>query len=241
VRSPVTPFHPTRESFLETMRLINQHSRAHLTACGALALTLAGLAIAGCGADGKSTTTHADANQAHAAATTAQRRSTATPRGRRAAVATDAGKAPSTDPSSNGAQSTGKRTPTSAGSDAAHTAHKVASSGAAVRRSQSHAGAGTAGHAKGNADSSASQVAAGAVLKTLSGTGNAALGKLTEKTATVLQWHASGSPIVIFTVQGFRLVSSPASSGRVKLTPGEYSGLRIAAKGAWTIELRAVA
>lgn len=92
-----------------------------------------------------------------------------------------------------------------------------------------------------DADSSAPKISAGPVLRTFSGTGDAGLGLLSEKTAIVLQWNTDSRAVQIFTAQGFRLVSSPAPSGRVRLTRGRYPGLRIATKGPWTIQLRAVA
>ena len=217
------------------MRSINHPSRAHLTACGGIAVTLAALAIAGCGGGGHTST--AAAHRALGPATTAAR-TTAAQQDRPGAGAARVGKATSTHAHADGTRGAVKAPLPSASSSAARSAAKAASAGIAARRTQSHSS--TTNHPSAKTHPSPPQIAAGVVLRTLSGTGNAALGKLTEKTATVLQWNGSGSPVEIFTAQGFRLVSSAASSGRVKLTPGEYRGVRIATKGPWTIELRAV-
>ncbi len=249
------------------MRSITHQSRAHLPACGWLALTLAAVTIAGCGGSGhKSTTTavaeqqaggHATATaQPHSATTTHDRRAAATGGAGKVALssarlggAPGAGKVASSSARLGGAPGAGKVAPagarlggvasSSALLGGAHSAGKVASAGVALRRASSKAGTGH--HPSASAHPSAPEIPAGPVLKTLSGTGDAALGLLSEKTAVVLQWNTASPAIEIFTAQGFRLVASPASSGRVRLTPGEYRGLRVATKGPWTIQLRAVA
>ncbi len=206
------------------MRSIIHHSRAHLPACGWLAVMFAAVAIAGCGSSRDTSTASTSALQqavGHTTATaTAPRRSAATAHDQQAIAAGAAGKVASSSARSGGAR-------------------EALSSGAALRSSSPKAGTGR--HTSATADPSAPDIPAGPVLKTFSGTGDAALGMLSETTAIVLQWSTASPAIQIFTAQGFRLVSSPMSSGRVRLTRGKYPGLRIATKGPWKIQLRAVA
>jgi hypothetical protein len=54
---------------------------------------------------------------------------------------------------------------------------------------------------------------------------------------TTLIWHARG-PIQVFTSKGFLIVDSQAPSGGVRLSKGQYPGLRVVASGAWSVELR---
>ncbi|MGA2929947.1 MAG: hypothetical protein ABSG43_28960 [Solirubrobacteraceae bacterium] len=82
-------------------------------------------------------------------------------------------------------------------------------------------------------------ISAGVVTSTLTGTGNQPIGTLSEKTTVVLQWSTTVGPIQIFNTHGFLLVNSSAATGRVRLARGEYKGLRVAARGHWTIQLRA--
>jgi hypothetical protein len=76
------------------------------------------------------------------------------------------------------------------------------------------------------------------VIRRFTGSGNHVLGSLAEKTAIVLQWRTSGHPIQLAVRSGFLLLDSPARAGRIKLPPGEYSGLRIATPNGWSVELR---
>jgi hypothetical protein len=82
-------------------------------------------------------------------------------------------------------------------------------------------------------------IAAGAVSRVLTGTGNMAIGTLSENTTVVLEWSATGPPIQIFNPHGFLLVNSSSPTGRVRLARGVYKDLRVAAKGHWTIQVRA--
>jgi hypothetical protein len=82
-------------------------------------------------------------------------------------------------------------------------------------------------------------VVAGGLLKTLSGTGNAAIGSLDEKTAVVLEWSTTAAPIEIFNSHGFFLVNSHSPTGKVRLSAGKYTNLHVSTKGHWTIELHA--
>lgn len=82
-------------------------------------------------------------------------------------------------------------------------------------------------------------ISAGVVTSTLTGTGKQAIGTLSEKTTVVLQWSTTAGPIQIFGTHGFLLVNSNATTGRVRLARGDYKGLRVAAKGHWTIQVRA--
>ena len=82
-------------------------------------------------------------------------------------------------------------------------------------------------------------ISAGAVTRSLSGTGNQSIGTLSEKSTVVLEWSTTSPPIQIFNTHGFMLVNSSSATGRIRLTRGDYTGLRVAAKGHWTIEVRA--
>ena len=77
--------------------------------------------------------------------------------------------------------------------------------------------------------------------RTFTGTGNANIGSLAEGTSVSLVWTASEGPIQIFTSHGNLLLSSHARSGTIRLTEGQYPGLRVASPGAWTLRLRAAA
>jgi hypothetical protein len=79
----------------------------------------------------------------------------------------------------------------------------------------------------------------GATIRVISGTRNVKIGTLTEPTSVFLVWTASAAPIQIFTSQGNLLLSSHARSGRIRLAPGQYPGLRVASPGAWTLRLHA--
>jgi hypothetical protein len=82
-------------------------------------------------------------------------------------------------------------------------------------------------------------ISAGPVTATLAGIGNQAIETLSEKTTVVLQWSITAGSIQIFNTRGFVLVDSNALTGRVRLARGLYKGLRVAAKGHWTVEVRA--
>jgi hypothetical protein len=73
------------------------------------------------------------------------------------------------------------------------------------------------------------------------GTGNANIGSLAERTSVSLVWTASEGPIQIFTSHGNLLLSSHARNGTIRLTEGQYPGLRVASPGAWTLRLGAAA
>lgn len=81
----------------------------------------------------------------------------------------------------------------------------------------------------------------GATIRTITGSDNATIGTLAESTSVFLVWTASDGPIQIFTSQGNLLLSSHAPSGKIRLAPGRYSGLRVASQGAWTLTLHAAA
>jgi len=82
-------------------------------------------------------------------------------------------------------------------------------------------------------------ISAGAVTRSLSGTGDRAIGALSEKSTVVLEWSTTTPPIQVFALHGFLLVNSNSATGRVRLARGEYKGLRVATKGHWTIQVRA--
>jgi hypothetical protein len=77
------------------------------------------------------------------------------------------------------------------------------------------------------------------VTRTLTGTGNQPIGNLSERSTVVLEWSTAAGPIQIFNPHGFLLVNSSAATGTVRLARGDYKGLRVAAKGYWTIRLHA--
>jgi hypothetical protein len=79
------------------------------------------------------------------------------------------------------------------------------------------------------------------VIRSISGTGNEAIGSLSEKTAIVIEWNTAKPQLQIFTNHGFLLVDSRARVGRVRLARGDYASLRVAAKGHWTIQLHTAA
>lgn len=84
-------------------------------------------------------------------------------------------------------------------------------------------------------------IPAGRVVDSFTGRGSRAIGSLAEKSTVVLEWRTSAPEIQIFTVQGFLLVDSHLSRGRVRLARGRYRELRVAAAGPWTIRLHAAA
>lgn len=81
-------------------------------------------------------------------------------------------------------------------------------------------------------------IAAGPVIKTFTGDGDRAIGSLAEKQAIVVQWSTSTPSIQLFTAQGIVLVNASSPVGRVRLAQGDYSGLRVATPGRWTVQLR---
>jgi hypothetical protein len=81
-------------------------------------------------------------------------------------------------------------------------------------------------------------IAAGLVIHSFSGVGNATIGSLSEKTAIVLEWHAGKPPFQVFISNGFRMVDSRARTGRIRIRPGRYRSVHVATRGAWTILLR---
>lgn len=81
-------------------------------------------------------------------------------------------------------------------------------------------------------------IAAGKVIKTFAGEGDRAIGSLAEKRPIVLQWQTSASSLQLFTAQGVLLVDASSPVGRVRLAQGDYSGLRVATPGRWTVQLR---
>lgn len=108
----------------------------------------------------------------------------------------------------------------------------------------------TAEQAKHGGQSSPSAVAAkpvapvipaGPVIQTYSGVGDGVIGSVKEHSTTVLEWSTPKPPIQLFTARGFLLLDSAAPNGRIRLGRGSYSGLRVAAKGSWTIRVRAAA
>jgi hypothetical protein len=84
-------------------------------------------------------------------------------------------------------------------------------------------------------------IRAGRTIRSYSGTGNHAIGSLSEKRAIVLEWNTSGREIQLFTGQGFLLLDSHARAGRVRLAPGQYSRLHVASAASWTLLLRVAA
>ena len=84
-------------------------------------------------------------------------------------------------------------------------------------------------------------IPAGRTIRSFSGSGNDTIGSLSEKTAIVLQWSTSAARFQLFTAQGFLLLDSRARTGRVRLAPGDYSGLHVASPDRWTLLLRASA
>jgi hypothetical protein len=77
------------------------------------------------------------------------------------------------------------------------------------------------------------------VIKVITGSRNARIGTLAERTSVVLVWTAAQAPIQIFTSRGDLLLSSQARSGRIVLSGGQYRGLRVASPGPWTLRLHA--
>jgi len=84
-------------------------------------------------------------------------------------------------------------------------------------------------------------IRAGRTIRRFSGTGNAAIGTLSQKNAIVLQWSTSAPRFQLFTAQGFLILDSHARAGRLRLAAGDYSRLRVASPARWTLLLRASA
>ena len=81
-------------------------------------------------------------------------------------------------------------------------------------------------------------IRAGRAIKSFSGTGNRAIGSLSEKHAIVLQWSTSAQRFQLFTAEGFVLLDSHTRVGRVRLGPGDYLRLHVASPARWTLLLR---
>jgi hypothetical protein len=143
--------------------------------------------------------------------------------------------------------------PSTVGANSAHAPGRVDqhASSRSSAGSDSHAGGGssttsgaqalTRGGPPAVSHSKPPVIAAGPLLRTLSGTDNAAIGALTEKTGVVLEWRTASPPIQIFNGHGFLLVISNLPTGKVKLAKGHYENLHVSAKGAWTIQVHASA
>jgi hypothetical protein len=81
----------------------------------------------------------------------------------------------------------------------------------------------------------------GRLVERFAGTGNHELGSFAKKRTMVLVWTQTGRSMQIFTSRQFLLVSSEAPSGRVRLAPGDYAGVRVASRGSWTVEVHIAA
>jgi hypothetical protein len=79
----------------------------------------------------------------------------------------------------------------------------------------------------------------GRLLRRFTGSGSTRLGTIVASSSQVLVWKTQHPAIQIFTANGFLLVSSRTSSGSVVLRHGKYTGVRVASRAGWTIELRA--
>jgi hypothetical protein len=79
------------------------------------------------------------------------------------------------------------------------------------------------------------------MIRIITGTHNAKIGTLAERTSVLLVWTASEAPIQIFTSKGNLLLSSHARTGSIRLAEGRYRGLRVASPGAWTLRLHTAA
>jgi hypothetical protein len=80
-------------------------------------------------------------------------------------------------------------------------------------------------------------IAAGNVLRTFRGRGNAAIGSLSERVPVVVEWTSTHA-VQLFTDRGFLLVSSQSPRGRIRLAAGRYAGLHIATHGRWRVAVR---
>ena len=127
----------------------------------------------------------------------------------------------------------------------ASTAHAQTQPPAAQSASSAGAGSGTEATEPARDHAAARPhppvIRAGRTIRSYSGTGNHAIGSLSEKTAIVLEWNTSGQQIQLFTGQGFLILDSHSRAGRVRLAPGQYSGLHVASAARWTLLLRAAA
>ena len=83
------------------------------------------------------------------------------------------------------------------------------------------------------------RIPAGRVIASYSGTGNGPAWSLAEAKPTVLEWSVGSPPVRITVSRTFLLVRSTAKTGRVRLLPGHYPGLRVLTAGSWTIRVRA--
>jgi hypothetical protein len=83
------------------------------------------------------------------------------------------------------------------------------------------------------------QIAAGAVIRSISGTGVQKVGSLSQARTIVLEWQVAKPPFQLLLPNGFLLVSSQARTGRVRLLPGKYPVVRVVTNGRWTLALRA--
>ena len=225
----------------------NAHININTRAAGRLAVLCAVAAVAaGCASSGGLSSNASSAGQ---------------PRSSTASSAGQPTSAAQTTVSAGGAHAAGT---TAARPHAAPSADRPSSSGAVARadaharggpsttsgaRAQARGGSSTTSGARaqargGSPAASVSKppaVAAGPLLTSFSGSGSEAIGALSEKTGVVLQWSTSSPPLQIFNSHGFLLLVSNLPSGRVGLAPGEYKGLRVGAKGPWTIQIHASA
>ncbi len=84
-----------------------------------------------------------------------------------------------------------------------------------------------------------SAIPAGPLVSGFSGTGNQAIGSISEKKNVVIEWKAASPPMQIFNAHGVLLLNSDLPSGRVRLASGDYRNLQVGSKGPWRIQIHA--
>lgn len=82
--------------------------------------------------------------------------------------------------------------------------------------------------------------ASGPVLRSFAGSGNTRLGTISAASPELLVWSAQHTPIQIFTINGFILVSGRTRTGSVRLARGTYAGVRVATRAGWSVQLHAL-
>jgi hypothetical protein len=77
------------------------------------------------------------------------------------------------------------------------------------------------------------------LVRRITGNGNTQIGALQVPQFSVLYWHSGKPPLQIVGAPGLRIVGQPGiTSGATTVASGSYSGVRVATRGSWLIEIR---
>ncbi len=140
--------------------------------------------------------------------------------------------------STTASTATAQRSPTGTGS--ASTGSSKASGGSSSTAPASGAKSSTSGAGTHTSSTAAPPAASGPVVRSYAGSGNTRLGTISVSSPELLVWSAQRVPIQIFTTSGFILVSGRTRTGSVRVARGTYTGVRVASRAGWSIQLHAL-